>query len=215
VKKLLIVNADDYGYFPSFDKGIIECINAGSVTSTTALVKNKNLNPRLIDKLDVGIGLHLDLKNIGKQELGSAVEEQFYVFEKVFSRLPTHIDFHKFSDERKEVIDYVSDFALEKSLPVRSKDFKTRDLLKKKGVQTPDAFINSLNLSVEEIILSLGSLDNGVTELMVHPGYFGAESKSSLNREREEKDLKMLLSSEFKEAVNDSEIVLSDFSCLV
>lgn len=60
----LIVNADDYGYFPCISRGILDAAASGSVTATGILANNPNLTSQLewlnaVDDLDLGIHLNL------------------------------------------------------------------------------------------------------------------------------------------------------------
>lgn len=58
--KRLVVNADDYGLSPGVDRGILECVRAGVVTSVSVLVWDRR-PPSLPEEL-IGIsGVHLRL----------------------------------------------------------------------------------------------------------------------------------------------------------
>ena len=60
----LIVNADDYGYFPCVSQGILDIARAGRLTATGVLANSPNLTPQLsgldaIGRLDIGVHLNL------------------------------------------------------------------------------------------------------------------------------------------------------------
>lgn len=60
----LIVNADDYGYFPCISRGIIDAASSGSVTATGILANTPDLKTQLewldsVDRLDLGVHLNL------------------------------------------------------------------------------------------------------------------------------------------------------------
>jgi predicted glycoside hydrolase/deacetylase ChbG (UPF0249 family) len=62
--KYLIVNADDFGYFPEISQGIIECYRAGTVTATSVMANRPNIHHELdmllgVEGLDVGVHLNL------------------------------------------------------------------------------------------------------------------------------------------------------------
>ncbi|MFT5113502.1 MAG: putative glycoside hydrolase/deacetylase ChbG (UPF0249 family) [Parasphingorhabdus sp.] len=61
----LIINADDYGYYPNVSKGIIHAIQHGLVTATGVITNGENYNTQLTwllpHKLQVDIGVHLNL----------------------------------------------------------------------------------------------------------------------------------------------------------
>jgi len=60
----LIINADDYGYYPCVSQGILEAAKSGSVTATGILANSPDLITQLqwlkdTDQLDLGIHLNL------------------------------------------------------------------------------------------------------------------------------------------------------------
>ena len=63
-EKILIINADDFGLLPEVNQGIIECFEAGSITSTTLMVNTQGATDavELAQKHPVlGVGLHFNL----------------------------------------------------------------------------------------------------------------------------------------------------------
>jgi len=63
----LIINADDYGYFPCVSRGILEAAQSGSLTATGILANNPDLNTQLAwldsaPQLDLGVHLNLTFK---------------------------------------------------------------------------------------------------------------------------------------------------------
>jgi len=60
----LIINADDYGYFPCISKGILEAASSGAVTATGILANSPDLKAQLewLDTVDdLNLGVHLNL----------------------------------------------------------------------------------------------------------------------------------------------------------
>ena len=60
----LIINADDYGYYPCVSKGILEAANVGALTATGILANSPGLAEQLawldsVDNLDLGVHLNL------------------------------------------------------------------------------------------------------------------------------------------------------------
>lgn len=60
----LVINADDYGYFPCISRGILEAANAGGLTATGILANSPNLAAQLgwlgtVKNLDLGVHLNL------------------------------------------------------------------------------------------------------------------------------------------------------------
>jgi predicted glycoside hydrolase/deacetylase ChbG (UPF0249 family) len=63
----LIINADDYGYYPCISKGILEAAKVGAVTATGILANSPDLAAQLawldsVDNLDVGVHLNLTFR---------------------------------------------------------------------------------------------------------------------------------------------------------
>lgn len=64
VPERIIINADDFGLTPGVNRGIVECHEAGSVTSTTLLVNGPAAREAVAlatDRPRLGVGLHLNL----------------------------------------------------------------------------------------------------------------------------------------------------------
>lgn len=60
----LIVNADDYAYFPCISRGILDAACAGKLTATGILATSADLKPQLqwLDKVEsLDLGVHLNL----------------------------------------------------------------------------------------------------------------------------------------------------------
>ncbi len=63
----LIVNADDYGYFPCVSRGIVEAAKSGTITATGILANHPDLSSQLtwldaVPQLDLGVHLNLTFK---------------------------------------------------------------------------------------------------------------------------------------------------------
>jgi predicted glycoside hydrolase/deacetylase ChbG (UPF0249 family) len=74
-EKILIINADDFGLLPEVNQGIIECFEAGSITSATLMVNTEGA-PDAVELAKkhpaLGVGLHFNLTQ-GKS-ISSAAE---------------------------------------------------------------------------------------------------------------------------------------------
>lgn len=63
----LIINADDYGYFPCISQGIMEAASSGALTATGILANSPNLETQLewldsVEGLDLGVHLNLTFR---------------------------------------------------------------------------------------------------------------------------------------------------------
>ena len=73
----LIINADDYGYFPCVSRGILEAAKTNALTATGILANSADLNTQLawLDEVpDLELGVHLNLTF--KQPLTTAMSEK-------------------------------------------------------------------------------------------------------------------------------------------
>lgn len=200
----LIITADDYGYSPRYDDGMLEAAGAGAVDSVSAFATRSARGPEPLLATGVEVGLHLDLgfggdapraRPADREAARQALEDQFSAFERAFGRRPAYLDGHHHCHRRDGLGVVVSDFAVSRELPVRSTDPRHRRLLRCRGVATPDLLVGRLSES-EPILpaeLAAGAPPvGGVVEWMVHPGRPDPESGSSYDRGREA-DLELLL----------------------
>jgi predicted glycoside hydrolase/deacetylase ChbG (UPF0249 family) len=116
--KILVVNADDFGLLPEVNQGIIECFEAGSITSTTLMVNTGGVRDavRLARRHpDLGVGLHFNLTQ-GKPV--SAAGE-----------IPSLVDdcgrFHRRARfEKKMILGHINPRDLEKEFAAQLNKFK-------------------------------------------------------------------------------------------
>jgi predicted glycoside hydrolase/deacetylase ChbG (UPF0249 family) len=188
---MLLINADDYGYGPSYDAGILEAARAGAIDGASAMVLRGALDPQPILDTGIAVGLHLELDR-------ASLGEQVQLFEDAFGREPDYLDGHKHCHARGRPAIDVANLARERGWPVRSIDARHRRLLRCKGVKTADRMVGRMWESEpvlpEEIeaYLENGSTWEGLLEWVVHPGRAARDGVSSYDAGREE-DLQVLL----------------------
>jgi len=191
MSKLLVVNADDLGYDPEIDRGILEAHARGIVTSATAMVETPfSARALATAPRSLGIGLHAVLDPAaGRGEAERALRRQLGVFRELRGAKPTHLDSHKHAHAAAEVLEAVAAVAAEAGLPVRAIDAAMRRTLRERGVPTADAFLGDATRrpawSPEALRSALASLEEGVTELMAHPGHAPSHARTSFGAERE------------------------------
>jgi predicted glycoside hydrolase/deacetylase ChbG (UPF0249 family) len=202
--KRLIVNADDFGMSAKFNKGILELVEKGIVTSTTVMIKRKFAESKdLLRHQFVSIGLHLELSlETPEKEIDGQVKK----FKKTFGWLPSHLDGHKYYHLLPGNFSKVLRIAKKYNLPVRSTSSADRLMLKKYGVKTPDNFISWHPNRKEKMFRELGRVKRGTIELLCHPGYFDRKSKSSYNKQRE-KELRILKSGVFQDIIRTFDLI--------
>lgn len=204
----LIITADDYGYRPAYDRGIVEAARAGAVDAVSAMVGSEGLDPEPLLETRVEVGLHLELGEMPARSPATAPERdaaievlhvQLTAFEAAFGRPPAYLDGHHHCHARQGLAADVARIANRHNLPVRSVNERHRRLLRGIGVPTPDRLLGRVDASEpalpEELARALdGSADPppGVSEWMVHPGHRDAGAVSSYDAAREH-DLELVL----------------------
>jgi predicted glycoside hydrolase/deacetylase ChbG (UPF0249 family) len=190
--KVLIVNADDLGYDPEIDRGILEAHRRGIVTSATAMVETPFAAAALRGApSSLGLGLHAVLDpGLGRAEAEAALRRQLARFEELRGAPPSHLDSHKHAHARPEILAAFAAVAAERRLPVRAMDAATRAALRAGAVRVADAFLGDATLrpawTVEALVASLSGVGEGVTELMAHPGHAPSHARTSFGVEREQ-----------------------------
>jgi chitin disaccharide deacetylase len=193
---VLIITADDYGYSPRYDEGILEAARAGAVDSVSAMVMRDGHAAQPLRESGIEVGLHLELSG-SAAEVGASLGAQLQRFAGLYGHPPAYLDGHRHCHAAREAATVVAEAAAH-GLPVRSFDAGHRRLLRACGVATPDRLIGRFSeddpvLPPEvRIVLEAGELPEGVTEWMVHPGRRDPELGSSYDAGREE-DLRLLL----------------------
>jgi predicted glycoside hydrolase/deacetylase ChbG (UPF0249 family) len=188
--KVLVVNADDLGYDPGIDRGILEAHAAGIVTAASAMVETPYAEaafraaPRTLD-----LGLHAVVDpSLSRPAAAAALRAQLARFEALRGVPPTHLDSHRHAHASPEVLAAFADVAVERVLPVRSIDAAMRAALRAAGVPTPDAFLGDAARrpawSLPALLEAISSVGEGVTELMAHPGYPPKHVRTSFGPER-------------------------------
>jgi predicted glycoside hydrolase/deacetylase ChbG (UPF0249 family) len=189
--KRLVVNADDLGYDPEIDRGILEAHARGIVTSATAMVET----PFAADALraappSLGVGLHAVLE-AGASRAGAegALRRQLARFRALRGAGPTHLDSHKHAHARPEVLEAFAAVAAELGVPVRALDAPMREALRARGIAVADRFLGDAALrpawTLEALLRAIAEIGEGTTELMAHPGHAPSHARTSFGAERE------------------------------
>ncbi len=199
----LIITADDFGYHPRYDAGILEAVAAGAVDAVSVMVERVDSLPDELAGAGVALGLHLEAP-AGIDPGRGEVEAQSLRLERLAGRPPDYIDGHHHCHARTGTAEAVAGFAADAGLAVRSVDAEHRGLLRAAGVRTPDRLIGRYAESEPVLPAELGSLPDGWTEWMVHPGHSAGTGASDYDAGREE-DLRALLGFELPPGVTRSD----------
>ncbi len=214
--KRLVVNADDLGYDPEIDRGILEAHARGMVTSATAMVDTPFAPAALrAAPASLALGLHAVLDPALPRARGETeLLRQIARFRELRGAAPTHLDSHKHHHARPDLLEAFAAVAAERGLPVRALDTWMRDLLRAQGVRTTDHFLGDADLrpcwTSERLAAALAALEDGTTELMCHPGYAPSHARTSFGVEREV-ELRALCDARVREALAGTGAVLASF----
>src|SRR5215211_6793904 len=222
-RRALIITADDYGYSPRYDEGIVEAAGAGAVDSVSVMVTRGPLNRGPLLATGVEVGLHLELPEeltagprAGPGERDAALGElrdQLQRFESAMGRPPAYLDGHRHCHAHTGLAAPVAREAARRGLPVRSIDADHRRILRRERVATPDRLIcryseepeGALPGGLRPVVEGERALPRGITEWMVHPGHPDLRSDSGYDQAREE-DLDLLLGLCLLPALSDARL---------
>ena len=191
-RRILIVNADDFGQSPGVNRGVIVAHEQGIVTSASLMVRwpasveaaaYGRANPRL------SLGLHLDLAEWAYRDeawlslyevvavddqktVAAEVRRQIEAFRELVGRSPTHLDSHQHVHRREPVRSVMIEAARELRIPLRGVTPDVRFCGDFYG-QTATGAPLPERISVEGLLGILAALPTGVTELACHPGEGG------------------------------------------
>jgi chitin disaccharide deacetylase len=231
--RVLIVNADDFGFSPAVNAGVIKAHEHGIVTSASLMVRWPAAeaaasycreHPRL------GLGLHLDFSEWvwrdgewacvyqvvatdDPEAVGQEAHRQLEEFRHLAGADPTHIDSHQHLHIKVQppVAAAIAELADELGVPLRHRTAGIRYegalyAQTEKGEHVAGAG------GVEQLLEVISALQPGVTELACHPGE-GDEIDSVYGVERQA-ELAILCDRRVREAIARSGIRLCSFADL-
>lgn len=236
----LIINADDLGYDPAVTRGILESMRQGVVSSATFMVNTPFSEEAAQQARGLRLGLHLNLARwrpvasafpasllkdgelveARAGELPAEVVEaealaQLDRLTALLGAPATHIDVHKHLHRNAGALEGLIAAARARRLPVRAIDSTMRQRLRAAGVRTTDHFIGDADRDAywtpQRMTEHLASLEEGVTELMCHPGYAPSHVKSGYAAQREI-ELATFCAAQTKEQLRQSGIGIISFA---
>jgi chitin disaccharide deacetylase len=238
----LIINADDLGYDPAVDRGLLRAMRKGLVSSATLMVNTPRSAEAAEAARGLAVGLHLNLARFRPlspdfpkellsegafvearaASLSSAVVQtetraQLARAEQLLQRRPTHLDVHKHLHRHAAVLAGVAVVAREASLPVRAVDGEMRAALRALGVATTEHFVGEAGAepywTEARFLAALEALEPGLTEWMCHPGEPPSQVVSGYGRQRQV-ELLTFTSPEARAALERTDVVLCTFAAL-
>jgi predicted glycoside hydrolase/deacetylase ChbG (UPF0249 family) len=189
MKRLLIVNADDFGQSTGVNRGIIRAHEGGIVTSASMMVRwpaAADAAQYCLKRPQLSVGLHLDLGEwifrsdewVPVYEVAplsdvAAVKQEIWrqlaEFRRLAGKNPTHIDSHQHVHTREDVRPLAAEMARSLGVPLRNCDARVQYSAKFYG-QTAEGQALPELIRVDALSVVLRDLPAGVTELGCHPG---------------------------------------------
>ena len=238
----LIVNADDLGYDPAVNEGIVLAMRGGVVSSSTLMVNLPHSAHGATLARGLPVGLHLNLSRgsplsarfpasllrhgafeetlVGSLPADVVAEEaaaQLARAEELLGAPPTHVDVHRHLHRVGAVLEGLGRVAAARGLPVRALDEGMRAGLRRAGVQTTDHFVGEAGgeayWTEQRFADTVAALEAGVTELMCHPGYPPRETRTSYALQRAV-ELATLTSVASRKALQEAGVTLVSFADL-
>ncbi len=213
----LIVNADDLGYDPEIDRGILQAHARGIVRSATAMVETPFAEAALrAAPASLAVGLHAVLPpGLDADQAEALLERQVARFTELRGRPPSHLDSHRHAHAAPGPFTAMVRVATAGRFPVRAIDAAMRAALRRAGVMTSDAFVGDASArpawTEARLLEALQRIEDGTTELMVHPGYRPSHVQTSFGVEREV-ELEALVSPRVRALVESAGLHLSSYA---
>jgi predicted glycoside hydrolase/deacetylase ChbG (UPF0249 family) len=191
IARTVLVVADDLGYDPAIDEGILEAHARGVVTAASALVEGPFAAFALATAPPtLAIGLHLALSpDTAEERAEEEIARQLHRFEAIRGAPPAHVDGHKHVHAEPPVLAALLRIAGPRHLRIRALDPTMRDLIRAAGARACDHFLGDAALrpcwTPERLASAAASLPGGTTEIMMHPGRRPAKVLTRFGAERE------------------------------
>lgn len=189
-ERKLIITADDYGYWPTYDEGILAAIESGAIDSVSVMTEREFCDPSPLLETGVEVGLHVEFEaRSGSRSAAPAktsLRVQLERFTDLFGRWPAFINGHHHCHARPELATPVFESAIQIGCPVRAIGRDHRQWLSERGIPTTDELIGRISEDEAPEPPELRQLSEGVTEWFVHPGYPDTRSGSAYDVGRKE-----------------------------
>jgi predicted glycoside hydrolase/deacetylase ChbG (UPF0249 family) len=228
-RRLLIVNADDFGLSHGVNRGIVEAHERGIVTSASLMVNRPaaaNAAAYARERTELSVGLHVELepsrlsrlrrKNArhGQTSPAKAAAElaaQLDRFRRLVGHDPTHLNSHHHQHRVAPLRPVFVELADELGIALRHVDPRIRfcgDFYGHTAVGQPDPEA----ITPEALIRVLEQLPEGITELGCHPGY--SEALKSWYRHERVVEVRSLCDPRVRATIRRLQIHLLSFTDL-
>jgi chitin disaccharide deacetylase len=225
--RYLFVNADDFGYCRSVNRGILRAHDEGIVTNCSLMVERPGAVEAVAEarrRPRLGVGLHAEIARwrvsripgrgaarspaTVRQRAEADLRRQVDRFRSLAGRDPTHLDSHQHRHRSELVTPVFEAVADELGIPLRHFDRRVRFSgafygHDGRGKPDPDA------ITVDALVALLEGLEDGATELCCHPGY--VDDLDDWYRVEREQEVLTLCDPRVREAVRELDIRLCTF----
>jgi hypothetical protein len=148
-------------------------------------------------------------------EIRDEAAAQARQFTEVFGRHPTHIDTHYHMHRLPRILDAVLEVAADLGLPVRAVTPEMAWQIRSRGVPAPDRMVGDVGpdayWTAQSLVRSIEMMEQGVTELMCHPGYADDALSMSTYCKQREGELRGLCDPRAKAALVDAGVRLINY----
>jgi chitin disaccharide deacetylase len=203
-RRVLIVNADDFGRDEAINRGVLRGVEEGIVRSASLMVRwpaAAHAARSARGHPEMSVGLHLDLGEwvyrdgawvavyevVDTEARGAVAEElehQLALFHSLMSAPPTHLDSHQHVHQREPVRSLMADAAARLGVPLRGLTPRVRHCGGFYGQTGTGQPLPEL-IAVEALLRIVAGLEHGITELGCHPAEGTVASVYGPERERE------------------------------
>ncbi len=212
VRRALVV-ADDLGYDPAIDEGILQAHRDGVVTAASAFVDGPFAEAALATApRSLAVGLHLRLPGgSGGADLEAEVRRQLRRFAEIRREAPAHVDGHRHVHAEPAVLAALLRVTAPLRLRVRALDPAMRDRIRAAGGRACDTFVGDADLrpcwTPERLAAAVRALPPGTSEVMMHPGHAPSHVVTGFGPEREA-ELAAAVDPRVRAALRDADVSL-------
>ena len=228
--KYLIVNADDFGYSPGVNAGILRAHADGIVTSTSVMVRwpaAASAKQVAVDFPRLALGLHVDLGEWAykdgawsaqylvlrdgardESQVSAEVARQLDAFREIVGRDPSHMDSHQHVHREEPLRSVMRRMADRMGIPLRHFSPRVRHVGEFYG-QAGNGAPHADGVSVANLIRIISELPDGVVELGCHPGL--ASDHTSAYRTEREMEVRTLCDAHVRAALAEADVHLISF----
>jgi chitin disaccharide deacetylase len=228
-RRVVIVNADDFGQSAGVNRGVILAHEEGVVTSASLMVRHAAAREAAAyarQNRRLSVGLHVDLGEWtcrngewialydvlpldDAEMVGEEIARQLDIFRQLLGHDPTHLDSHQYVHLRPLVRPVIAPLAEHLSVPLRNVTPQVRYCGEFYG-QTAGGTPLPEALTAEHLMALLRALPSGLTELGCHPGF--CDDLVTMYRAERREELKALCDPLVREALDALGIELRSFA---